>query len=180
MADESFDEDELEEYLRKKDQEALKKQGRSVPASKSAVSFAAGGAKKGSIEETRAQIQQKAAAIEAQHQGAKKNSIPPVAKSTAQNWAQQKPAEPEPKAEAKGLADARKLPEAQTAGGGGGKAAPAPARGGPAPARGGPAPVRGNSRVPFMDEFEREEDLMQMPGCKDEVGLKSPSHSDLA
>jgi len=172
MADDSFDEDELEEYLRKKDEEALKKQGRSLPASKGSVSFAGGGSKKGSIEETRAQIQQKAAALEAQHQGAKPNRIPPVARSTAANWAQPKPAQPEPKSEPKALADARKLPEAQKAGGGGaGKTAPAAAPAKAAPPRGGPAPVRGNSRVPFMDDYEREEDLLQMPGCKDEVGL---------
>ena len=86
--------------MRRKDEEESKKQSRSLPASKGSVSFAGGGAKKGSIEKTRAQIQQKGAALEAQHQGAKPNGIPPVARSTAANWAQ-------PKSEPKALADAR-------------------------------------------------------------------------
>ena len=42
MGDDSFDEEELEAYLRKKDEEALKKQGRSLPAQKSSVTFATG------------------------------------------------------------------------------------------------------------------------------------------
>ena len=76
--------------MRRKDEAESKKQSRSLPASKGSVSFAGGGAKKGSIEKTRAQIQQKGAALEAQHQGAKPNGIPPVARSTAANWAQPK------------------------------------------------------------------------------------------
>ena len=102
--------------MRRKDEEESKKQSRSLPASKGSVSFAGGGAKKGSIEKTRAQIQQKGAALEAQHQGAKPNGIPPVARSTAANWVQPKPAQPEPKSETKALADARGAaasPEAQ-------------------------------------------------------------------
>ena len=65
----------------------------------------------------------------------------------------------------------RKLPETQKAGGGAGKTAPAAAPAKAVPPRGGPAPVFGNIRVPFMDDYEREEDLLQMPGCRDEVGL---------
>ena len=89
--DDSFDEDELEAYLRLKDEEALRKQGRPVPASKAAVSFATGGPKKGSAEEARAQIQQKAATLEAQHHAtasAKPRGIPPVARKTAANFGQ--------------------------------------------------------------------------------------------
>ena len=39
--------------MRRKDEEESKKQSRSLPASKGSVSFAGGGAKKGSIEKTR-------------------------------------------------------------------------------------------------------------------------------
>jgi hypothetical protein len=52
----------------------------------------------------------------------------------------------------------RKLPETQKAGGGAGQKTAALAK--DAPPRGGPAPVFGNSRVPFMDDYEREEDLL--------------------
>jgi hypothetical protein len=172
MADDSFDEDELEEYLRKKDEEALRKQGRAMPASKG-VSFAgAGGPKKGSVEEARAQIQQKAATLEAQHHAKPKGGIPPVARKTAQNFGQPKSAETEARAEPRALADARKLPEAGKAAVGGGRAStPAAPQARAAAPKGGPAPARSSSRVPFMDDYEREDDLLQMPGCKDDVGL---------
>jgi len=54
------------------------------------VSFAGGGAKKGSIEKTRAQIQQKGA------RGAAPDGIPPVARRPAANWAQPSPRSPSP------------------------------------------------------------------------------------
>ena len=71
------------------------------------------------------------------------------------------------RAEPKGLADARKLPQAPPGGGGVG----GPSTKAAAPVKGGPAPARGSSRVPFMDDYEREEDLLALPGSRDEVGL---------
>jgi hypothetical protein len=173
--DDSFDEDELEEYLRKKDEEALIKAGKPVPT-KGSVSFASGPKKGSSVEETRAQIQQKAATLEAQHQqkggGATlprgKVGTPQAVRQTAANWGQPKPAEPEAKhSEPKALADARKLPETGKAASKSAAAAPAVK----AAPKGGPPPARSNSRVPFLDQYEREEDLLLMPGCRDETGL---------
>ena len=81
--------------------------------------------------------------------------------------AQNKAPEAQVRAEPKGLADARKLPQAPPGGGGVGGPSPKAA----APPKGGPAPARGSSRVPFMDDYEREEDLLALPGSRDEVGL---------
>ena len=141
-----------------------------MPASKG-VSFATGGPKKGSVEEARSQIQQKAAVLEAQHHAKPKGGIPPVARKTAQNFGQPKTVEPEPRNEPRALADARKLPETAKLGSGGGKAAATVPPAKAAPQKAGSAPARSSSRVPFMDDYEREDDLLHMPGCKDDVGL---------